>query len=110
MAPTIANGVYFIRNTAAPNNVLRIDPLKRVISGTVDISALDSQLFKVEFQTDTNIYLLTNPSTGFALEVAGGNSASGTPVVLSSPSGGTSQSWDIQPVIGQRFAAPGCHC
>ena len=99
MGGPLVSGTYFISNQS---DVLGVSSLKTLVAGTVNIAKLDSQLFKVEPQPAQNGYLITHPSTGFALEVAGANSAANTPVVLSAPSGSTSQLWDIQPIIGSR--------
>lgn len=101
MVNEIPDGNYIIQNLNLV--ILSINPLKQIIGSGMNYAALDSQLFTVKSEPSSTAYTITHISTGDVVEVAGGNSTPGMPVVLASRTGGNNQLWEIQPVIGFKF-------
>lgn len=100
---SVKEGVYWIRNLQWTNKVLDLSG-GDLAQGTSILNYNENdtfnkplnQLWLVERFASRNKYIIRNVHSNLVLDLSGGSSANGTPILCWNQHGGTNQQWKIE--------------
>lgn len=99
-APTLANGIYYIRSAASLTRRLDIAGASRVDHGNIQLWSSNktvAQQFAVAYDAETGYYTITNSGSELAVDVSGGRSSLGANIQQYHDNNTAAQKWLLVP-------------